>query len=164
AAPGGAEIGNAGNFGGEADAARAMDATRHDRLDERPHIFVFDRALLLAITVEGGAAIAHRLILEIALAALSADRAVERMVDQQELHHPLARLTRDGRIGVYLRRRPIAVGRDIADLERAGGLGLGRADPLDQAHAAIAGDREALVVAEAGNLGAGELARLQEGQ
>src|SRR3546814_7062567 len=37
------------------------------------------------------AAIGHRLILQIALAALIADRAIERMVDQQEFHHAFAR-------------------------------------------------------------------------
>ena len=89
AAAGGAQIGHAGDFGGEAHAAGALDAAGHDRLDQRPHIFVFDRALVLVEAVEGGAAIAHRLVLQIAFAALVADRAIQRMIDQQEFHHAL---------------------------------------------------------------------------
>jgi len=38
-------------------------------------------------------AIAHRLILQVALAALIADRAVQGMVDQQEFHHAFARFS-----------------------------------------------------------------------
>ncbi len=83
-----AELGNAGDFGGEANAARAMDAAVHRGLDERADIFVFDRALVLGIA-RSIDAIAHRLILQVAFAALIADRAIERMVDQQEFHHAL---------------------------------------------------------------------------
>ena len=52
---------------------------------------------LIAAAVE---AIGHRLVLQVALAALIADRAIERMIDQQELHHALARLLRLGAVGV----------------------------------------------------------------
>ena len=41
------------------------------------------------------AAVGHRLVLQRALAALVADRAVERVVDQQELHDALLRLVGD---------------------------------------------------------------------
>ena len=37
---------DAGDLRGEAHAAGAMDAAGHDRLDQRPHILVFDRALV----------------------------------------------------------------------------------------------------------------------
>ena len=37
-------------------------------------------------------AIGHRLVLQVAFAALVADRAIERMVDEQEFHHAFARL------------------------------------------------------------------------
>ena len=42
----------------------------------------------------------HRLILQIALAALIADRAIERMIDQQEFHHAFARFFDQRRLGV----------------------------------------------------------------
>ena len=91
AAAGGAELGHAGDLGREADAARAVDAARHDRLDQRADVLVLDGALVLleAAAVD---AVGHRLVLQVALAALVADRAVERVVDEQELHHPFARL------------------------------------------------------------------------
>ena len=91
AAPGGAQFLDAGDIGQEADAARAVDAARHAGLDQRAEILVAHRALVLVIAA-AVEAIGHRLVLQIALAALVADRAIERMVDQQELHHALARL------------------------------------------------------------------------
>ena len=96
----------------EADAARAVDAARHDGLDQRADIFVLDRALVLLIAA-GVDAVGHRLVLQVAFAALVADRAVERMVDQQELHHAFARLPHHRRAGVdHLRacRRGSAAG------------------------------------------------------
>src|SRR3546814_19323804 len=71
------------------------------------------------------AAIGDRLVLQIALAALLADRAVERMVDEQKLHHPFARL-------LYHR----AVGLDDLPLggrQRARRLRLRRAGQLGRA-------------------------------
>ena len=54
-----------------------------DRLGERA---------LHAVEAGLAAAVAHRLVLQRALAALVADRAVERVVDEQELHDALLRL------------------------------------------------------------------------
>ena len=141
-----------------------MDAAGHASLDQWAHIFVFDGALVFAIAIERGAAIAHRLILQIAFAALIADRAIERMVDQKKFHHAFARFAGDRRIGVDLGGRAVAVGRNVANLQRAGCLGLGRTHPFHQTHAAIAGDRQALVIAEARNFGARHLARLKQSQ
>ncbi len=104
----------------------------------------------------------HRLVLQVALAALVADRAVERVVDEQELHHPFARLLDHGRASIDLLGRAVAVGRQVVDAHGARGDGLGHADHLDEAHAAVAGDRQALVVAEARDLDARLLARLQQ--
>ena len=127
AAPDRAELGDARDLGHEADAARAMDAARHDGLDQRADILVLDRALVLA-EARAVDAIGHRLVLQVALAALVADRAVERMIDQQELHHAFARLLDDGAIGAdgraACRSRP---GRKIAHRHGAGGRRLGRA-------------------------------------
>ena len=131
-------------------------------LTSGPMIFVLDRALVLG-EARGIGAIAHRLILQIAFAALVADRAVERMVDQQKLHHALARLARHRRIGLDHWRLAVWAGAQIAHRHGAGGGRLGRpALHFDQTHAAIAGDRQALVKAEARHLGARRLARLQQ--
>ena len=123
--------------------------------DQRPEILVLHRPLVLAIAA-AVKAIGHRLVLQIAFAALIADRAVERMVDEQELHHPVA-----GLFG------HLAIGADhhvVGRRHRAGGDRLRRFFLLDQAHAAIAGDRQALVEAEMGDFDAGELAGLQHGR
>ena len=66
---------------GEADAARAVDAARHDGLDQRPDVLVAHRTLALVEAAEVPA-IGHGLVLQVALAALVADRAVERVIDE----------------------------------------------------------------------------------
>ena len=91
AAADGAELLDAGNLGHESHTARAVDAARHEGADQRPEIFVLDRALVV-LEAAGVEAIGHGLVLQIAFAALVADRAVERMIDQQELEHAFARL------------------------------------------------------------------------
>ena len=162
AAADGAELRNAGDFGDEADAARALDAAVHRRLDQDAEVFVLDGALVFGEARRVGA-VAHRLVLQIAFAALVADRTIERMVDQQKLEHALARLAHHRRIGLDHRRLAVGAGAQVLDRHRAGGGRLGRpALNLDQAHAAIAGDRQALVEAEARHFGARRLARLQQ--
>ncbi len=151
---------HARNFRSEAHAAGALDAASHDRVDQRPHILVINRALVLGVA-RSGAAIAHRLVLQVALAALVADRAIERVVDQQKFHHAIPRLDGAGRLGRNLVRRAVLLGRHVAN-----GLGarrdrLRRADPIDKAHPAVAGDRQTLVIAKARNLGARKLASLK---
>ena len=141
-----------GHLRREADAARALNAAGHDGLDQRPHVFLFDRPLVFleAAAVE---TIGHGLVLQVAFAALIADRAIQGVIDQKEFHHALARLF-DGR----------GVGLDHHAFARRHGAGrnrLRRALHLHQAHAAVAGHREALVIAEAGNFDAGHFASLQ---
>ena len=161
AAADGAELLDARDLGHEADAARAVDAAVHEGLDERADVLLLDRALVLQIA-RAADAVGHRLVLQVALAALVADGAVERMIDEQELHHAFARGLDERAIGEDLARRAVLVGRQIGDAHGARGDGLGDAGHLDEAHAAVAGDRQALVVAEARNLGARLLARLQD--
>src|ERR1700730_5024663 len=93
AAPGSAELLDPGDFGQEANAARAVDAAVHAGLDQRTKILVVDGPLVL---LEPAAVepVSHRLVLQIAFTALIADRTVERMVDQQEFHDALLRLDR----------------------------------------------------------------------
>jgi hypothetical protein len=157
-----AELGNARHFGGETDTARAVNAAVHDRLDQRPDIFVFDRALVFLIARVVHAE-RHGLVLQVALAALVADRAIKRVVDEQELHHPFARLLDHRRVGEHFRRLAIWSGAQIAHAHGAGCGRLGRsALHLDQAHAAIAGNRQPLVKTEPRHLRTGLLTRLQQ--
>ena len=147
----------AGDLLGEPRAALAQDAALavqedlrrdRDRLGERA----------LDVDEPGArASVAHRLVLQRALATLVADRAVQRVVDEQQLHDAVLRLVRLG--GRVLRLDLHARGR----LERAAGLRLGhlgqaavatgRPD-LDQALAARAGGCEQRVVAEPRDLDA----------
>ncbi|AFR09764.1 hypothetical protein B005_2616 [Nocardiopsis alba ATCC BAA-2165] len=137
---------------GEAGAAGALDAAfavqqhlagERDGLGEGA-LDVDEPALALS----GG----HGLVLEGALAALVADRAVQRVVDEQELHDPALGLLRHlgGQVGVDHHA--------LHDGDRAGGLGLGHAAPvahvgdLDQALTAGADRVEQRVVAEPGDL------------
>ena len=93
-------------------------------------------------------AVGQRLVLQRALAALVADRAVERVVGQQELEHAVLGLLHLLRGGVD--------DHALAGLDEAGRLqrGAPRALHLDQAHAAHADGLHARVVAEARDVGA----------
>src|SRR5579863_8054961 len=93
-----AEFLDAGDFLREANAARAVDATGHVGGDERPQVLVLDRALALVIA-RHIAAEPHGQVLQLALPALVADRAVERVIDEQELHGRALRADRPRRLG-----------------------------------------------------------------
>ena len=122
-----------GNLLGEPGAARAQ----HAAFPIKQHVGRdIDRLRIGALLVGEPAlrvAVGHRLVLQRALTALVADRAVKRMVDQQELHVPALRLVRDrgGELRLDLHTR--------CDFEGAGGLWLGDWTPratighLDQA-------------------------------
>ena len=107
------EFRHAGDFGHELNAPRAMNAAIHDGLDQQSDVLVLDRALVLA-EAAGIDAVGHRLVLQVAFSALVADRAVERMIDQQELHHPFARFAHHRRLGVDLGRLAVGPGPAVA--------------------------------------------------
>src|SRR5262249_10966400 len=158
ATAGGAHLRHARHFRREAHAAGALDAAVHRGLHQRAEILVLDRALVL-LEAARIHAIGHGLVLQVAFAALIADRAIQRMVDQQEFHHAFARLLHHRRLGEHHRRLAVRSGAQVADVLGAGGDRLGwPALHLDQTHTAVAGDRETLVVAEARDLGARGLA------
>ncbi len=161
AAPGGAELGHAGDLGGEPHAAGALDAAVHRRLDEDAQIFVLDRALVL-LEARGVDAIGHGLVLQVAFAALVADRAIQGVIDEQELHHAFAGLPDHGRAGANLGRLALGAGTAVAHAPGATRDRFRRPHQLDQAHAAIAGDRQALMKAEPRNLRPAGLAGLQQ--
>jgi hypothetical protein len=96
--------------------------------------------------------VVHVVLLQLALARLVADRTVDRVVQQEELEDGLLRRLRllAGRVDDH------ALGhtRVARDLE------LRRLLDLDEAHAAVAGDREARVPAVVRDLDAGLVGRL----
>src|SRR4029077_14358604 len=81
AAAGEAELHHAGDLLAEAHAARALDAAAHLLGgDQRAELFSGNHALFFLIA-RIAVAVADREVLQLALAALVADRAVERVVD-----------------------------------------------------------------------------------
>ena len=131
----------------KAHATCAMDAAAHlFHGDQRADFLVKDHALFFFVT-RLRAAVTHGQVLQLALTALVADGAIERVVDQQKLHDRLLRRNGFVALGAHdhaLRHR-----------RGAGGHGLGGFFDLDQAHAAVGRDGEFLVVAEMGDVGAG---------
>src|SRR5688500_1226693 len=92
AAPELAEPPIAGDLVHEADAARTVDApllVEHHRRSERHRLPL---RYLDLVEARPASIVLHVVVLQLALARLIADRAVDRMVDQQELHHRSARL------------------------------------------------------------------------
>ena len=130
-----------------------MDAPGHHCFDQRTHVFLGHRALVFMIT-RTAAPISDRLILQIALAALIADRAIERVVDEEKLHHPLAR---------FLHHR--AIGANVLPLssrQRARRLRLRRPRlHFNQTHPAIARNAQPLMIAKTRNFLPRQLASLQ---
>ena len=142
----------AGDLVGEAGAAVALDAALAVELDERPT--AGSASPSGASPRRSGVSPGpkrERLVLQRALAALVAHRAVEGVVDEQELEDAVLRLLHRRRVGDDL----LALGHR----DEAGGLQLRAAGPvdLDEAHAAHADRPHARVVAEAGDVGAGPL-------
>jgi hypothetical protein len=144
-----------GHLLGEAHAAVAQDAALAVDRDERRE---GERLLEVALGLDHPAAAqppAERDVLQRALAALVAHRAVERVVDEQELDHR-----------VLGGAHPVGLGVDdhaVLDRGRARGLQLGDPLDLDQAHAAGA-DRvaELGLVAEVRDLDVAELGGVDE--
>jgi hypothetical protein len=125
-------------------------------LDKGTNVLVLDGTLATKL-VEAAtvATISHALILEITLATLVANGAVQGVVGQQELHDTLTGLVDEGRVGLD----------DHTGLDGpcAGSDGLGGALDLDETHTTVTGDHELLVIAVAGDGGAGLFAGLDEG-
>src|SRR3989338_7994429 len=131
---------HAGDFLPETHTARAVDAAAHFLGgNQRADILVHHDAFFFAVA-RCRRAIAHCDVLQLAFAALVANRTIQRVVDQQEFHHALLRL--DGRFGMGMNLH--AVGSRC----RTGGQRFWRLLHLDQTHAATGRDRQFLVVAE----------------
>jgi hypothetical protein len=110
---------------------------------------------LVFMKAGGTATVADRQILQLAFATLIADWAVERVVDQQELHHALLGLD----CQLRMRKHPHAVGHRCC----AGRQRLRRFLDLHQAHATVGGDRKLLVITEMRNIGTKLLRGIHDG-
>ena len=126
-------------------AAIAENAARRvEKHHRRPLLFVGVNLALREPAFAG--AVAEHHVLQLALAALVAHRAIQRMIGQQELEHPLARLLHHFRIGVDHHA--------FGHRQRAADLQLRSLLHLHQAHAAGGLQRVAFVIAERRNLDA----------
>ena len=125
-----------------------------------------------------------RVFLQLALAGLIANRAVERVIDEQRFEHRLAHLLRRGRSRINLHagrdrrgasdrparcagfvRQRLAhnLWRAIFVEDRVAIRAHGGKAELDQAHAAIAGDGQFRMIAVVRDLHTGQCARLKHG-
>ena len=150
-----ADLRHARDFIDKPHAARTMNTPRHRRFHQRAHVFFFHRALMLVVAADARA-IGHRLILQIALAGLVADRAIERVVDKQEFHHPVARLFYHWRVGEHFHF--------IGRRQRTRRLRLRRPRlHFHQTHAAVAGDFQPIMVTKPWNLHPRAITHLDDG-
>lgn len=126
-------------------------------LDQWANVLVLHRTLSFEL-VEAAAVgtVSHGLILEIALASLVANGAVQRVVGEQELHDALTRLVDERRVGLD----------DHAGLYRPCARGDWLRSPLhfDQAHTATSSNHQLLVVAVSRDGNSGLVAGLDEGR
>src|SRR5262249_45518604 len=153
AATGCPELLHPGDVGQKPDAARTMDAAGHLRLDQRTEVLIADGPLSL-FEPAAVKTVSHSLVLQIALTALVTNRAIERMVDQQEFHYSFLGPKRLRRFGVTA--RPIACG------HRTRCYRLGLFLHFNQAHSAISSDTKPFVVAEMCTFDPGVPASLQD--
>ena len=151
-APSLTHLGQSGHFRCEAHTAGAGNAAGHMGLDQRAQIQILCRPLGLTESAEIHT-IRHCLVLQIALAALITDWAVQRVVDEQKFHHPFPRFFHHRRIGFDNRQLPFWAGAQIAHLHRARGRRLRRpAHDFHQTHATVASDGQTLMVTKTWHL------------
>ena len=151
APPGEVDLGFTRHIGREPGAAGALDTAL---TIEQHQVRNGDRLLEVALFLDEPALpgpVRQRLVLQWALAALVADRAVERVIRQEELEDTVLCLL--DLFGVGADRHP------LGHRDEAGRLqgGPARAVHLDQAHAAHADGLHTWVVAEAWDVGPGPL-------
>ena len=150
------ELAGLADFAAKAHAAPAQDASF---LIEQHAFADVDALLMLAARLERArvaAAKAHRVVLQPALAGLVADRAVQRMVDQQQFEHAAARQR-------YLRVRRMH-DHPVAHLRVARDLQLRHPLDLHLAEAATAVDAELGMVAVVRDVEPGVEHHLQQGR
>ena len=121
------------------DAARAMNTTSHVRRNKRTQVFILDDPFAIVVP-RNIAAITNRQVLKFALATLVADRTIQRVVNEKELHRRFLSSDCPRRLGEHLHA--------FVHRLRAGRNRLGRTLHVDKAHAAVGRDAEFVVIAE----------------
>src|SRR6185369_17010051 len=134
-------------------AAIAQDAARPVEVDHRRPLLLVTMALDVDELGFCGAVL-ERHVLQFAFAARVANRAIQRMVREQEFQHTLARLHYLLGLGLY--------DHAFGNRRRTGRLHLRHLFDLDQTHAARALQRETRVVTERLNFNPNVLARIDQ--
>jgi hypothetical protein len=143
------------NFLAKTNAASTVNASIHMSDYQRPDIFILYGSLELVvstflISVKMG------VVLQIALTSLVADRTVERVIGEQKLHDSSSSVP--GGLGVCVDFH------GWGDLRTAGSHRFGRLFNFNEAHPAVAGDFETLMVAESRNIDVIFLGSLEDGE
>src|SRR3984893_17174814 len=157
----------------KSDATRAENATLVVQRYAGTELDVFRFLYLVFEEARFGGALVDAEFLEEACARLIADGTIERMIDEQKLHHALAALLRQRRIGSdshafahILRagnlrtRHPIDHGLSVGAEFRFAIRPHFRQAHFDQAHTAVAGRAELFVIAITRDVTAGLFAGL----
>ena len=150
-----AEFHHPGDFLTETDTARAMDATRHLLHRNQGAGVLMENDTLRFVIARCIRAITDRQILQLAFATLIANRAIERVIDQEKLHHALLRGDRQFRMRKNLHAR--------SNRRRTCRQCLRCFLDLHQAHPATSRNRELLVIAEVRDIGTRRLRRIHDG-
>ena len=155
------QLARAADLAAEAHAARAHHATVDEQGDGIPHV-----AAAAGERADVGAALVlpmlEVIILQTAFACLVADRAVDRMIDQQVFfdHRPgFAHILAIGDEDRAVLGRRLAGRHQLRHHRDGAGIGVARAT-FDQAHAATRHDRQPGMPAVVRNLDAGALGSL----
>ena len=125
-----------------ADAAEALHATIHLRFDQRAEVFFLENALRFGEPARRCGVLMGE-VLQVALPALVADGAVQRMIRENEFQHGFMGVVHDGRGG--------ADAHALGDRCAAGRLELGHLFHFHQTHAAVGVRLELGVIAEVRN-------------
>ena len=137
---------HAGDFLAKTHATRAVDAAAHlFHRDQWADILVKNHTFFFFVT-RPAAAITHRQVLQLTLSALVTNWAIERVIDQQKLHHALLGL--DGFVALGVHDHALRHGCG------AGRHGLGGLFNINQAHAAVGRNAELFVITKMRNVGA----------
>ena len=140
-----AELHDTGNLLTETNTARAVNAAAHFlHRDQWANILGMHNSFFFVIARSRGA-ITDRQILQLAFATLIADRAIQRMIQQQKLHHIFLRAHCLFTVGTHDHAR--------RDWRRAGGQRLGCFFDFDQTHATVRRNRQFLVIAKVRDIG-----------
>ena len=156
-------LGDTSDLSGKAHTPGARNTTGHVGFNERAEVQVVRRTFRFAVAREVYA-VSHCLILKVAFATLVTDRAIQRVVDQEKLHHAFTRLFNHWAVGFHNRRLTLRARAQVFDLHRTGGRRFRRAaDHLNEAHAAVARDGQTLVIAETRNFNPSLFTGLNQG-